>query len=235
MNARKFQTVSTTHFYNEIAPKYDELMGSLKDTEMRKELASYFKSNVGSGSVLDFGGGTGLDLPWLLDSGYHVFFCEPASAMKARAEELIEKNTFKAMPVFLPPEKSDFRLWDESNLPFEGELNTVLANFGVINYVKDLPLLFEKFNFLLTENGSIIASLLYANPRKLFTKYFVRSIIARIKGEKVKTGSEYAGKRHETFLYSIKDIKNASKEYFTLKTFKPLRNSDFLLLHLVKK
>src|SRR5690349_3489834 len=76
-------TISSTAFYNHIAEDYNAQMNQDPHNErIRTETAGYLKSILRQGVVLDFGGGTGLDLPWLLQHNYKVIFCEPAPNMR---------------------------------------------------------------------------------------------------------------------------------------------------------
>lgn len=226
--------VSTTHFYDSIADAYDKFLSNPRDESVRREVSSFFRATVPGNAVMDFGGGTGLDLPWLLENRYKVYFCEPSVNMRRRAEEQARQYEETNMPVFL--QQTDFVQWEGNHVPFDEKLSGILANFGVINYVSNLPLLFKTFHCLLHDHGSVVASVLYASPSKLLLKYFGNTIRAFARGEKVKTGSEYGGVRHETTLYSLKDIEYAAKKYFVLSSHKTLGgNSDFLLIHLTKK
>ena len=54
-------------YYNEIAADYDAILQKdVNNTAVRLKLAAKFTTLVKSGRVLDFGGGTGQDLGWLL-------------------------------------------------------------------------------------------------------------------------------------------------------------------------
>ena len=233
---KKKQIVPPVQFYNEIALVYDTHLDTIKDKTVRDEVAAYFSSSVLTGKVLDFGGGTGLDLPWLLADGYDVYFCEPAEKMREVAQSRAQIYNQRKQPFFLPTDKTNYQAWNSLNLPLAEKLNGILANFGVLNYINNLPLLFENFSFLLEEKGSVIINLLYASPQKLFSKYLKNTLKAILKGERVKSGSSYRDVAHETTLYSLSKIRKASSKYFVLKKYKPLgKNSDFLLIHLVKK
>jgi len=231
---KKKEIVSTTHFYNTIAGEYDKHLANPKDVTVREEVASFFKSIVPAGLILDFGGGTGLDISWLIEGGYKILFCEPAENMKNQAIIISKQYAEDVRPSFL--EQSNFRLWQQNNLPVEKKVSAILANFGVLNYIDDLTLLFEKLSLLLDDRGSIVINLLYASPARLLSKYFKNTVKALLRREKIKTGSHYKGLVHEATLYSIRDIEKAAEKYFALKARKKLgKKSDFILLHLVKR
>lgn len=231
---KKPLTVSTTHFYNEIASEYDRQLSGAGDRMVRHQVAEFFKAKVPAGSIMDFGGGTGLDLPWLTECGYHVFFCEPAEKMRRQAE-IASSSGAQASVIFLSGSKCDFHSWAPEGPPVNVKLNAILANFGVINYIDELPILFEKFSFCLKDNGSVVINLLHPVKYKLLTRYLKNSVRAFINGEKIKAGSRYGDIAHQTTLYSVSDIKRAAEKYFVLNQYFRLDKSDFLLLHLVKR
>ena len=87
LNQDKFRiNAQNISYYNEIADFYDHIMEK-KDSNkiVRGKVAEKFCDIVKEGNVLDFGGGTGLDLDWLTSKGYSVFFCEPSSGMREKA------------------------------------------------------------------------------------------------------------------------------------------------------
>jgi SAM-dependent methyltransferase len=227
------QLVSPNQYYDSIAGDYNRYLSNPRDEMVRTEVAQYFRSAVHGKLIMDFGGGTGLDLPWLIDGGYKVFFCEPSSNMRRLAEERVHAYPDIARPVFLT--HTDFREW-KTEAPIADKLNGILANFGVLNYVDDLEPLFAAFHSLLDERGVLIVNVLYASRAKLIRKYFRNVLKAWWRNEKVKTGSQYKGVRHETILHSSMDIENGSKAYFDIKFAKDLGdNSDFRLVHLQRK
>src|SRR5436190_17481794 len=86
----KFETNES--FYNSIATKYESHL-TKEDVAARAEVAKVFIQNVKSGAILDFGGGTGLDLPWLLaQEKYRVIFLEPSSNMREVAKSKYENQ-----------------------------------------------------------------------------------------------------------------------------------------------
>jgi SAM-dependent methyltransferase len=229
----KTQLVPTNQYYDSIAGDYNRYLSNPSDELVRAEVAQYFCSAVHGKKVMDFGGGTGLDLPWLLAGGYQVFFCEPSANMRRQAESHVQSYPNNNRLIFLS--NTNFKLW-KTEPPVPVKLNGILANFGVLNYVDDLETLFERLHSLLAENGTLVVNLLYAGKGKLFRKYFLSVLKAWLRREKVRTGSTYKTVRHETILHSLKDIETASKKYFHIRFTRALGdNSDFRLIHLQKR
>lgn len=80
MASKKNKVVSAKEFYNEIADQYDDQLSIDKDKLIRSDVETYVKKYFGSGVVLDFGGGTGLDLSWLLQA--ELRFTSPSRPTK---------------------------------------------------------------------------------------------------------------------------------------------------------
>ncbi|HXB43424.1 MAG TPA: methyltransferase domain-containing protein, partial [Puia sp.] len=127
------------------------------DDEVRKYVGKIFNENISSGNILDFGGGTGLDLPWLLGDKYKVYFLEPSSKMRSIAEKSVFENT--RTPFFIQ-ENTDFNDWTENNLPLDEKMNGVLANFAVLNCIPDIDRLFEKLSLICSDQCYIQATVL---------------------------------------------------------------------------
>src|SRR5664279_1317040 len=72
-------------YYNAIANEYNDMLDKDPDRIIRAKVANTFCSIVKSSAVLDFGGGTGLDLEWLAGNNHTIFFCEPSTGMRERA------------------------------------------------------------------------------------------------------------------------------------------------------
>jgi len=229
----KTKLVSAKEFYNEIATNYDEFLSMEKDKIVRDEVKAYFCEQVNKGSMLDFGGGTGLDLMWLVEAEYQVYFCEPAEKMREKAIELSQNWSEEKRPIFLENPLHNFQNWDKGNLPFK-DLNAILMNFGVINYIENLESLFDLFAQVTNKEADLIINLLSIRPQKKYSKLLKNVLKAFVKRENVKTGSSFNNMQHETTLYSPKEIEKAAKK-FKLVTKKSLgHQSDFTLLHFKK-
>ena len=97
-------------YYNAIANEYNDMLDKNPDRIIREKVAKKFCSIVEGAAVLDFGGGTGLDLQWLANNNHTVFFCEPSAGMREKAiynrKDLLHDNV-----IFLDDFAADFRQW----------------------------------------------------------------------------------------------------------------------------
>jgi len=223
--------VSSRKFYDRIAKEYDTKLSVAKDQMVRDEIMREFLSNVSDGNILDFGGGTGLDLPWLIEHKFQVVFCEPSENMRAIAK----KNYGSSGGVtFLSNTDSDFGSWKKNLV--ETKFDAVLANFGVVNYIENLPLLFETFAKQTNLDGQLFLSLLNLSNKSLFKKMPKRFLLSLVSSSSIKVGRQFEGVRHESILYKPNLVVNAAKPYFDLVNKKRLgHSSDFVLLHFKKK
>src|SRR5579863_9383048 len=127
-------------YYNEIAENYDTILNENENNKIiRETVADRFSSLVKAGCVLDFGGGTGRDLGWLIQHPYQVLFCEPSATMREIAIHRVSKEFPDARISFFDDSKSDFRNWNDI-FPFERKVDAIIANFAVINCIPDVQL-----------------------------------------------------------------------------------------------
>ena len=101
-------------YYDHIAGQYNDILKKERSNEIiREKVAEKFREIVGDGLVLDFGGGTGVDLDWL--TRYNkVIFSEPSSGMR---EIALCNHGQNPSVIFLDAAKTDFKKWDH-DLPF---------------------------------------------------------------------------------------------------------------------
>src|SRR6187402_345771 len=101
-------------YHDRVAEEYNAVMVAHHPNEwIRQRVKEKFCGLVPSGRVLDFGGGTGLDLGWLTEAGYEVVFCEPSAGMRQRAM-VYEKEVLKSGRVaFLEGALTDFATWTD--------------------------------------------------------------------------------------------------------------------------
>ena len=153
-------------YYDEIATDYDAIINKESANKIiRKKVSDKFISLVKGRLVLDFGGGTGQDLSWLLNNNYRVVFCEPSASMRRIAIDQ-HKNAFSGTKIdFLDGDKTDFRNWNEI-FPFEQKVDAILANFAVINCIPDIDLLFKKLALAIKPGGILVALILESGLKK---------------------------------------------------------------------
>lgn len=154
--------------------------------------------------------------------------------MRAIAKEKYQGKFSTDRLIFLKEEDQEFETWSDS-YPIPDQVNAVVANFGVINYIQDLEKLFKVFHSLTASDAQLFINLLNVPPKVLYTKLLRNVVKSLVKGSTVKAASSYKDVTHETSLYKPKDIEKAAGEYFDLVSTKSLgKNSDFTLLHFRK-
>ncbi|HEX5151436.1 MAG TPA: class I SAM-dependent methyltransferase [Parafilimonas sp.] len=223
-------------YYNEIANSYDQLLKNDDSNKfIRQKVKEKFINHVQPGSwVLDFGGGTGIDLQWLLDNNYNIIFCEPSAAMREKAIKYTNDFPHSKRVTFLDTDKTDFTNWHNQN-PFARQVDAVLSNFAVINNIQDIKLLFENLVPLVRPGGNFILIFLdipFRKRLKWHRRNAIKSLIFRTPFSMFVWNKEY---RQTVFVHTLKKIKQASAPYFHYRSSEFLGGFGFTLLHLVKK
>lgn len=216
---------SVNDFYDAVAVEYDSHMTE-SDVKVREAVKECFIRNVPMGPVLDFGGGTGIDTRWLLNSGLFVYLLEPSNNMRAVAKAnnpptdklvFIEKNT-------------NFNEWSTTHLPFDTKVNGVLANFAVLNSIEKLDLFFEKVSLIAAVNCTIVATVIDGRPNKVIKTHSPLLGIKLLFKTKVTIQNRFNGLFHETYIHSRRSFIQSSKPLFSLESYMPLEFSSFSLL-----
>lgn len=232
-NLTKYNS-SAIDYYNTISNKYDDLLNiNPLNKIVRDEVRHYFIENVNGKLVLDFGGGTGSDLAWLIEAGFSVIFCEPAEKMKQIAVENVKKMNSSERVHFLSKGSSDYQSWSKENLPFEGKADAVLSNFAVLNSIKNMNALSEKLALISYENSPLIVIVLNVK-----LKYLIRNCLHILKSILKGNGLTVDIKHGETilitYLYRQKNLVGSMSEYFKMVRIFPLSDESFLLIHFVR-
>jgi SAM-dependent methyltransferase len=216
-------------FYNEIAANYDTILDQESSNEIvRKRVKEKFISIVKSGWVLDFGGGTGRDINWLLDNKHKIIFCEPSKQMRQKAIDEHKNNNI----TFLENDKVDFTNW-HIELPFPIKAEAILSNFAVINCIDDIELLFKNLANVVKPGGHFIALMLnhkYKQTWRRKLREFVRSFIS---SKPSVINVNYKEHQQTVYVYSPRNIKKASSVYFDICSQETL--FQFTLFHFVRK
>ncbi|PWU02206.1 MAG: hypothetical protein C5B52_05855, partial [Bacteroidetes bacterium] len=201
------------NFYDEIADHYDLLMSNQdRNAKTRVKVAAKFTQIVQSGSIMDFGGGTGLDLPWLSKQNYQIYFCEPSLGMRQKAIDLNQNKIRNPNINFLMGSNIDFANWP-GNSPFPHSLDGILTNFAVLNNIPNLPLLFQSFSLVLKPGGNLIACILDNRIWSILRHYpfqFLKSLIA---GKTISTVIHYKEYEQMVYIHTMKQIRKASELY----------------------
>lgn len=222
------QTIS---FYNAIAAHYNAMME--KDAAnkiIRKMVSEKFIQIVKEGLVLDFGGGTGLDLEWLLQNNYKIIFCEPSANMK----EIAIRDHQDSSVEFLEADKTDFYTWHHE-LPFHSKTDAVLCNFAVINCIPDLKSLFQNLALVMKPKGSLIGLILENNFRKMMKHSWRKALASAIFKSSFKF-TVHSGSLYQTVhIHTNRMIKISSAKYFEFIHKENWNEYGFSLIHLIKK
>jgi SAM-dependent methyltransferase len=223
---------SSTAFYDAIAKDYEACM-TPSDQTIRETVANIFKRVVGDGKVLDFGGGTGLDLPWLINNNYQVFFLEPSPKMRLIAEETVTNCFTLGKPRFV--EKTNIQEWSPENLPFSEKMDGVIANFAVLNCMESPAAFFKKIALVCNPQCTVLITVLDPRFQMMYKNYSMLSALRLFVYGKLKILNKHKEVYHETHVHSILSLKNASRGFFSLKFCEPIQSSSFTVLIFSRK
>jgi ubiquinone/menaquinone biosynthesis C-methylase UbiE len=219
-----------TSFYDAIAGQYDAFLTD-HDAKARKTISEVFKETVPRGIVLDFGGGTGLDLPWLQEYYSTILFLEPSSNMR---EEAQKKVTSPELVRFVD-RQTDFSEWSEQALPFQEKADGVLANFAVLNCIEDTSHFFEKIALVTSKQSHVVAALLDPRVGHILKKNSVLSALRMLVTNSLTIHHQRNGVLHKTFVHSLQKLRNAASPYFDMLSFTAIPSSDFVLVIFARK
>ena len=220
-------------YYDEIAPIYDQVMDADRSNEQVREMVrEKLRGLLPSGWVIDFGGGTGLDLEWLSQAGYHIIFCEPSEAMREKAIQLNTTAIRNQKIHFLPALHTDFMQW-RLQPPFFKKADALIANFGVINYIPDLAALFQNLAVALKPGAHVLLVTLKLSLRKRLRwhrRNALKSLLLRIPFVMYIT---YNTKRQTVFVHTEKEIRKAAAAHFEFRESQPV--TGFTFIHLTRR
>jgi SAM-dependent methyltransferase len=221
-------------FYNSIADNYEAMLEQQSFNKIvRQIVADKFCKNVTEGNVLDFGGGTGLDLKWLADNKYHIFFCEPSVGMRKKAIAYKENILITNDILFLDDAAVDYTNWCIAP-PFHEKMDAVLSNFAVINCIPDIESLFKNLSSIMNQGGHLVALVLDDHKRiaNSTLKNIVKSFILK---RPITMPVKYNGNAHTVFIYSMRELRKATNPYFNFYSYEYLTEYGFCLINLTKK
>jgi len=222
-------------FYNSIAQTYDAILEHEQSNKIiRQKVAENFCRVVKPGWIMDFGGGTGLDLTWLSENGYKILFCEPSSGMRQQAINYNNAILHNPHIIFLDSSKTDFKTWND-NPPTSEKLNGILSNFAVINNISEIELLFKNLAMLLNASGDLVALMLDKDFQKNRLKKLVNMMRSFVFQKPIKLYVSHKTNRQIVYAHSLNQIKKASKPYFNFCSKDSFPEFGFVLIHLTKK
>lgn len=243
-------------YHDQAADSYDQTMDKDPANKIiRQRVKEKLCGLLSSGRVLDFGGGTGLDLEWLTARSYQVLFCEPSVAMREKAMHYNDTILQSDRITFLDTDKTDFSTWHQE-LPFSQKCDAVLSDFGALNYIPDMGLLFNNMARILRPGGHFVLLILRLSLKKRLRwhrRNAVKSLLLRtpyimyIPYDRLSVAEDdrtvaAAGdansiaetRRQTVFVHTLKEIQEASAPYFTFCGEELLEAYDFTLIHLIR-
>jgi SAM-dependent methyltransferase len=228
-------TEQNISFYNEIAGQYNAILNA-EDTNsiVRSKVAGKFHDTTKSGLVLDFGGGTGLDLDWLVGFQYEIFFCEPSAGMRQMA---IKRNTdlLHSLHInFLEQEKTDFTRWHQQ-LPFSQQVDAILSNFAVINNIADIQSLFAAMARVLKPGAHLMALMLDNRWQTLSRRHPAAYLKSLFNRRTINLKVQFKGYEQTVYLHTMNKIRKASSTYFDFCYSESISGSGFILIDLIRK
>lgn len=212
-------------FYDLHAADYNNHM-SASDDRVRGAVRQYFSSYIQGGNVLDFGGGTGLDLLWLSEQYKQVFFIEPSMNMRAEACKVAEGRS----NISIVKDAIDFNKWSVNSLPFAEKADGIMANFAVFNCIKNIDGLFEKLALVCASNSYIVATVLNTNLKSLLKNYSLKLGVKSIFNRPIEIANNQKGIAHITYLHTKRQYMSASKKHFKLIDYCPVADSNFAVI-----
>jgi len=222
-------------YYDRIANSYDQLMEQDDSNKLiRQKVKAKFLSYVQAGQVLDFGGGTGIDLEWLSANNYKIFFCEPSVSMREKAMQYNNNILHYNDIVFLDTAQTDFTGWGKVP-PFSEQVDAILSNFAVINNIQDIELLFKHLALVIKPGGHFMIVFLDLSFKKklgLNRRSAIQSFIFRTTFIMYVWHHEH---KQTVFVHPEKKIKKASAPYFRYCSAEVLGGFGFKLMHLRRK
>jgi hypothetical protein len=204
--------INSLDVYDLLAENYDGKMSSdVNNNRIREFVWSASKPYIARDhTVLDFGGGTGLDLSWLSSKAGTVMVCEPSVKMRTTA---IEKTKTEQLNNVFFMESVDFRNW-EMDKPFPSKIDFVLSNFAVLNSILYIEGLYRELWLHTSQNATLIFTVLDVFPRKYRFPSVIRRIADRLRFMLAKKSYVIKGQIHNTVVHTHFKIISASGPYF---------------------
>lgn len=225
------EDLSTTsrRFYDAVAEDYDRLLTS-QDKTVRRFVQKIFREYVPAGTILDFGGGTGLDLEWMMAENYRVEFLEPSEGMRARAMKRIAQNPNWASRINVMKDETDIFLWNDHSSPSSPPVDGVLMNFAVLNCIRNLNELFKSLQLITKPGCFIVALILNPNPWQVMKRNFRTALLLLIGIKAAEENTCHKNTRQTVLIHSLRNIIQASTPRYKLLRSSPVPYSPFTLI-----
>lgn len=233
--AKPVEIVPALAYYNIIADQYDDFMVGDSDQRVREMVSNEFRKTIPSGNILDFGGGTGLDLPWMLQHhAYNVFFFEPSYNMRSIAQKSVFFCENLDKPVFIG-QNLPIGDWANDHLPTQEKMNGVLANFAVLNCIQNVEEFFDHVSLVCNKGCYVVATVLHSGLKTLVRRYSIKAALSKILSGRATIYNNYKGKGHATYLHTAKQLRAAAEQHFELISYTRLPFSDFALVKFLRR
>jgi SAM-dependent methyltransferase len=221
-------------YHDGAAATYNRVMDEDRSNiPVRLKVKEKLLSLLPSGYVLDFGGGTGLDLEWLTARGYNVLFCEPSVTMREKAMEYNNLVLHSDKITFLESSGTDFTTWGEV-LPFPRKVDAILSNFGPLNYIPDMERLFGSLALVIKPGGHFVLLVLDFDFKKRFRWHRRNAVRSLLFNTPFVMYIPYEDGRQTIFVHTVKEIRVNSGRYFDYCSHESLPGFGFMIIHLVR-
>ena len=232
---RNNQELDPVKYYDKISSKYESTINSDPDnSKIRDEVKHYFLNNVSGKIVLDFGGGTGNDLYWLFENGFNIYFCEPSNGMRDIALKKMHGANTESNVIILEDLNTDFHNWNKSDNPFQNKVDGILANFAVINSIKDLEELSYKLALISNKNCKLIILVLNINFNRIISSNLPVIIKLLFKGYGFATEVKDENNQMIVYLHTSSKLIKSFKKYFELVESFRAQKSIFRIFHFIR-
>lgn len=227
--------IESNQYYNNISLKYDDTLNSNpNNSKMRNEVRQYFLKHVSGKYVLDFGGGTGRDLWWLIQNEFKVYFCEPSTGMREVAINNFQNSSSSSKIIFLDDEKSNYQNWNKNNIPLEKKADGILANFAVFNSIKQLDVLSEKLALISDNDTRLIITVLDVTLKKILSRDFPSILNLYLRGNGLATKARDENHQMIVYLHTKTKLIKSLRKYFNYVESFPITGNTFRLIHFLR-
>jgi len=222
-------------YHDQAADSYNKVMaGDPANKDVRQRVKEKFIGLLPPGRVLDFGGGTGLDLDWLTQEGHTVIFCEPSPAMREKAIDHNKRDLENKDIVFLEGDRTDFSTWRKEP-PFPQKMDAILSNFGPLNYIPDIGLLFNNLAAVIKPGGHFVLLVLDFSFSRRFRWHRRNAVRSLIFGRPFLFYIPYEGGQRQTiFVHTLKEIRKAAAPFFNYSSHESIPGFGFMIVHLTR-
>jgi SAM-dependent methyltransferase len=193
-------------FYDSTAAEYDNLLSRVPgDLWVREAFHDLVLRSVHPGSLLlDFGCGTGTDAAWYAHRGYRVLAYDYSSGMMRQLRRKCAQEVDRGIIVPMEGSWSSFmKLCEPQPRPA-----AIVANFAVLNSIRDLRSLFDLLAGIVDPSGWVIVSVL--NP------HFWKAHISWRKPHRRHSRASASALDMDTYMHSIGEISAAAAPNFAL-------------------